>query len=230
MDNAYGPLEQLQHKCLKRILKVPTSTPNPATTIEFGNLPIRSLVHRRQLSFYHKLKAHPETLAGQILMKQETSMAHLPHTWAHHIHQVLDEYNLTMDNDITKETWKNQVRKPTSQAGKAAILEEASHLSKLSTLTATKQTVQSEKYITELPQYKAALIFKARCRMLNFKNNFRNGKTDLSCELCKANTEDDGHIFNDCEELQSIRGDIRYEELFSSDTTRYNHGTLVGDC
>ena len=72
-DKSFEPLEQLQHKCLNRILNVPTSTPNAATTIEFGNLPMKTLVHRRQLSFYYHLRTHPDTLAGQILMKQEWS-------------------------------------------------------------------------------------------------------------------------------------------------------------
>ena len=48
-ESNYAPLEQMQHKCLKRILKVPTSTPNAAKTMEFGNLPIQTLAHRRQV-------------------------------------------------------------------------------------------------------------------------------------------------------------------------------------
>ena len=79
----------MQHKSLTRILMVPTSTPNAATTMEFGNLPIRTLAHRRQLAFYHRLKKHPEeSLAGQILAVQEAILYnshlkdHLRTCWA----------------------------------------------------------------------------------------------------------------------------------------------------
>ena len=75
-ENAIDGLEQLQHKCLKRIMRLPTSTPNSATLIETGTLPIRTLVHRKKMNFYHKLKNAPESLAGKVLAKQEVSTPH----------------------------------------------------------------------------------------------------------------------------------------------------------
>ena len=54
--------------------------------------------------------------------------------------------------------------------------------------------------------------------MLNFKDNFRTNKTDLTCELCHNNVEDDDHIFNTCTELDSIRGNIHRNQLFENNT------------
>ena len=146
-------------------------------------------------------------------------MSHLPHTWAHHIHHVLCEYNIQHDRSLTKEAWKNSIRKPTSIVGKATIMAEASNFSKLSLLLASKETYRCEEYLTKLPQHKARLIFKARTRMLNIKNNFRNGRDEILCDLCHKDVEDDRHIFNDCGELVELRGDIQHEELFRADTT-----------
>ena len=121
-------LEQLQFKCIKRILKLPTSTPNMATIIELGCLPIRTLVHRRQLSYYHKLKSLPESLPGQILAKQEANNANEPHTWAYQIKNSLDKYNITFNSSTNKVTWKNQIKRPTRDIGESETFEKASQL------------------------------------------------------------------------------------------------------
>ena len=220
-EKAIDGLEQLQYKCLKRLLKLPTSTPNMATLMEFGNLPIRTLVHRRQLGYYYKLKNSPSSLPGKILAKQEELQVNESHTWAYQMNSLLQKYNVTFDANTTKLAWKNQLRKPTRDVGESETLEKASQLSKMSRLLETKQVIRREEYLTTLPHYKATLIFKARCRMLNLKNNFRNGKGNLLCDLCHNDTEDDDHLLNACPELNTIRTNmnIHRDQLFRLETT-----------
>ena len=69
-------------------------------------------------------------------------------------------------------------------------------------------------YVQSPTNYHARLVFKARCRMLNLRNNFRNGKTSILCELCGEETED--HIIDRCVELQALRneGSFSRDELF----------------
>ena len=57
--------------------------------------------------------------------------------------------------------------------------------------------------------------------MLNFRNNFRNGKVNILCELCEEETEDDDHIIDRCTALQALRseGGYRRDELFDPRTT-----------
>ena len=219
-ESSYDSLEQLQTKCLKRLLKIPTSTPNPATVFEFGNLPIQILVERRQLGFYHKLKSSPNSLAGKILAIQEESLPERPHSWANHIHKVLNKYELVYVEGITKDGWKHLMRKPTNLHGNVVVTDQAGKLSKMSRLLGSKNQIRREEYITSLPLFKARLLFKARCRMLNLKNNFRSNSPDLLCELCHTELEDDDHLFDRCPVLEPERStlQIRRDELFENDT------------
>ena len=160
-DSTYAALEQLQTKCLKRLLRLPTSTPNPATLIEFGNLPIETLVERRQLVFYQKLKTFPNCLAGKILQLQEENLDENPHSWGFRVNRLLEKYNLVYPDGITKDGWKNLIRKPTSLVGNTLVLQQASSLSKMSKLLEVKDKVHMEQYITSpvgLLQFKNVII------------------------------------------------------------------------
>ena len=218
-ETSYEALEQLQYRCLKRILRIPSSTPNPATIIETGNLPIQVLVDRRQLLYYHKLKSTPSSLAGKMLAIQENASGDLPHSWAHRIQGLLVKYGLIYQDDLIKERWKQIIRMPTYLYGNSLVFEQAGRLSKMSKLLVSKNSIKREQYISCLPLYKTTLIFKARCRMLNLKNNFRGSKVGLTCDLCKAALEDDDHIFNICPALEDIRTDLQItrNELFRND-------------
>ena len=105
--------------------------------------------------------------------------------------------------------------------GKREVIDEASGLSKMSKLLESKNTVSREDYLTALPIFKANLIFRSRCRMLNLKNNFKNGERDLQCELCKAEIDNDEHIFNNCPKLETFRNKYRVcrDEVFRPETT-----------
>ena len=213
-------LEQLQHKCLKRLMKLPTSTPNAATLIETGILPIKVLVHRKQLNFHHKLKNAPESLAGRVLNQQENAQPE-PVSWTTHIQETLSLYNLQANQELSNDQWKWTIRKPSQLVGSADVYSAATTLSKLSRLVESKPEMKREEYLAGLPHYHARLVFKARCRMLNFKNNFRNGKASILCELCEEETEDDDHVIDRCTALQALRseGGYRRDELFDPRTT-----------
>ena len=123
---------------------------------------------------------------------------------------------------ITKDGWKNLIRKPTSLVGNTLVLQQASSLSKISKLLEVKDKVHQEQYITSLPVYKARLIFKARCRMLNLKNNFRGSNPVLSCGMCGTDVEDDDHIFQRCSSLAQLREEAQVtsrDELFEPSTS-----------
>ena len=221
-------LEQLQHKCLKRLMKLPTSTPKAATLIETGILPIKILVHRKQMSFHHKLKNSPESLAGRVLEQQEAAQP-VSHSWSTHLQETLRRYNLQINEELSQEQWKSAIRKPSQIVGVEEVNEAATGLSKLARLVQSKRQMKREEYLSSLPHYHARLIFKARCRMLNLRNNFRNGKTSILCELCGEETEDDDHIIDRCSELQALRnaGGFSRDELFDPCTTVERLGELA---
>ena len=221
-DPTFDALEQLQTKCLKRLLRLPTSTPNPATLLEFGNLPMQTLVERRQLVYYRKLKSFPHCLAGKILALQEENLEDNPHSWGFHVHKLLDKYQLVYVDGISKDGWKHLIRNPTKSFGNTLVLQQAAALSKMTKLLEVKSQISQEPYITTLPVYKARLIFKARCRMLNLKNNFRGTNPVLACGICGTELEDDDHIFLRCPGLAELRNEkhiVTRDELFACGTS-----------
>ena len=51
----YKKLEVTQLRYLKRVMKAPLSTPNAFVFLEFGALPVKRILHIRQLSFLHHI-------------------------------------------------------------------------------------------------------------------------------------------------------------------------------
>ena len=63
----------------------------------------------------------------------------------------------------------------------------------------------------------AKIIFKIRTRMINVKNNFRNGSTDVNCSMCKEKIESQIHIFTECNKVNEKLTMKEYLTLFSED-------------
>ena len=59
-------------------------------------------------------------------------------------------------------------------------------------------TKERPAYMNKLNRKEASAIFKARTRMLDIKNNFRNKYHSLECRGCKATIETQQHIMNEC--------------------------------
>ena len=55
----------------------------------------------------------------------------------------------------------------------------------------------------QLTRPEASIIFKARARMLDVKNNFKGKYPDQVCRACKAASETQTHILLECEELHA---------------------------
>ena len=57
---------------------------------------------------------------------------------------------------------------------------------------------KASNYMNELTRKQASLIFKARCRMIKAKCNYKNGHKDLKCRLCRKEDETQIHILEEC--------------------------------
>ena len=188
--------------------------------METGNIPIRTLIHRRQLGFYRKLKESGDCLAGRILEVQERLGDELPHSWYSRVKMIFTSYEITYQKSVSKEGWKNYIRKPTRVHADSLVLGEAAKLSKLSCLLQSKQSVKRENYLSSMPFRSAQLLFKARCRMLNLGNNFRRGDNQAPmCGLCNLAPETDKHIIDECAFLQPQRDSlgIKRDDIFNLD-------------
>ena len=67
-----------------------------------------------------------------------------------------------------------------------------------------KKVLKKETYVHILSKSEASMLFKARTRMLNLKNNYKNHyKEDLLRPRCHQETDNEQHLFGECPELQT---------------------------
>ena len=55
----------------------------------------------------------------------------------------------------------------------------------------------------EMTRKQVSTIFKAKTRMLDVKNNFRNKYANLTCRACKVSNETQEHVLNECQILHT---------------------------
>ena len=85
------------------------------------------------------------------------------------------------------------------------------------------------KYMNELTRKQASMIFRARCRMIKVKGNYKNGHKDLKCRMCKNHEETQTHILQECPVLHTSDAlKVPKHRLFneSIDTLRETANTL----
>ena len=63
----------------------------------------------------------------------------------------------------------------------------------------------------------AILLFKIRTRMVNVKNNFKNGNTDLSCRVCFEGLDSQEHMMMECVALGELLTLQEYLQIFGED-------------
>ena len=103
-------LEKIQNNSLKRLLRIPYSTPSLGLLYELQIPTIATTIEKRKLMYYHWISSQKETLAKQILMQQRTLQSN------HFLKQIkclLEKYQLQKNDDnitkITKFQWKKLV-------------------------------------------------------------------------------------------------------------------------
>ncbi len=73
-------------------------------------------------------------------------------------------------------------------------------------------------YMSKLTRNQVSILFKARTRMLDVKNNFRNKYRDEVCRGCGTTTETQKHVMEECPILHPDEQNRTNEtELFSGD-------------
>ena len=73
-------------------------------------------------------------------------------------------------------------------------------------------------YMNELTRKQTSLIFKARCRMIKVKGNYKNGHPNLICRLCGEKEETQTHILEECPTMHpNDTNKVSRHQLFNED-------------
>ena len=121
-------LETYQKLLLKRLLSLPTNTPDPAVYILSGFIPVEGQIDHKALTLFNNIcrqnnsSTEKQLAYRQLLLKDGNS-----HSWFVQIRKILCRYELPnpfelLDQPPTKICWKNTIEQCINKYGKTELL------------------------------------------------------------------------------------------------------------
>ena len=200
-------IEDIQYKCLRRILKAPDSTPKPAIKGETGNIYMGQRIRKMQFAYIHKLSQMKETrwtkqcLVAQVNYYRDNIML------ITEILNSLTEYNLpTKLEDIAlihKKQWKQMIMNSTNQRANNEYKKAIEDMKKMENLKNFKDSIKRELYLDQTSNNEAQTIFKIRCRMLNLSANFKGSNEITTCPRCNIEEDTEEHLIEKCQKVKN---------------------------
>ena len=141
-------LQSLQLRVLKKMVGVPTSTPNSFIFLELGLLPIGAEIHKRMLMYLHRILQLP---TGDPVAEMFRNLKDLDQNgeknWWTLVKTLLDKYNLNMDlksiKSIKKCTFKTIVNNAVNDTVFEGLKKECGSLKKTAGLRYSSFNIQS---------------------------------------------------------------------------------------
>ena len=193
-------LETIQNTNLKRLLRLPPSTPTIGLRNELNLLSLENQIIQKRMLYFHRILNLPETnITQQVLLQQQKIPGN---TWLSATTTQLENLGINIGLDelrnIKKQTWKMTI--------KNAVLKKETEERKtwLETSTKCKNLERTENdlppYLKKLNPLYALTILKTRLGMLDLKTNYKTAHTDLTCPLCNLEPDTLPHLFT-CQKL-----------------------------
>ena len=196
--------------------------------LETGNIPCFVLMTRMlNFLYYMQLQLNSETLLRSFLQAQIDKPT--VGDWITTVLQDIESLNLNIDLEgiavISKNRFKKKVKQAiTEKAFEYLVNQQASH-SKAKPLKYSKLQLQPylRPGVVDLTIKEKAFIFEARSRMMDIRDNFKNGKSDLLCRACNVEVEDQPHLLR-CTKLvengEIVQDIPNYSDLFGEDAVK----------
>ena len=197
-------LEQLQLNALRRILKIPSSTPKAAIYGDLGILPISHEVHKLQFLYLWRV-LNSETITKKVINNQIKHKD--PNSWLTNVTNLLTHYklptNLASIQSSPLPAWKKIITNRIDALFTEWYTNETTKLTKMLMLSAYKCIPKKEQYITNLSRNEASAIFRLRFKMTLSPLNHSSGSP--VCPRCKDGLASDQHALTSCIALQHLR-------------------------
>ena len=212
-------INQILDSLLKRILKTPTTTPREALYIETGLLDPKAQIDKKRIMMVDKISQNP-TKTNTILDNSDNKKS-----WKRISDKKLQEYKMeNTETNNKKEHKKTIIKTKIKDTFKNRLLSQAENKSKVQHLRKGKgewTPEQRSQYMTKMTRNECSIIFRARTRMLDIKNNFKGKYGDDKCRACKIETETQDHVLEKCPSIHTDNNlKITMDELFDEDTTK----------
>ena len=198
-------LNKILDDIIKRILMTPISTPREALYLDTNLLDIERIIDKKKLNMYHRMKKNPTSLTDFVTQGIEKTK------WQKDVEETARKYNINLNRltEMTTGKAKRHIRKTVQKKFREHLFENSEQKSKIEYLIKGYVPCEKAEYTNILNREQTSIIFKARCRMTEVKNNYRNRFNDITCRLCKEDNEDQEHIFEKCPEV--IKNNLNFD-------------------
>ena len=197
-------IEHIQLSIIKRILMVPTSTPNDAIYIELGLLEIETIAAMKRIRMENRINKDKTTLKWKIKESKPKN------GWQEQTDRIKTAHNLVTGSnteDIIMEKMKDKINRRARSKTKTKFLLDNKEWKPKS----------KEEYLRKMTRYQASLLFKARTRMLDVKGNYKTKYHNLECRRCGSQIETQEHILSQCTAIHEKESSkVQTEDLFAN--------------
>ena len=225
-------LEQLDRSLLRKILKVPISTPKESFYLELGILPIGTVIKARRIVYLHDLANLNE---NEMLYKFVITQWNNPTRgdWTELVKQDLKDFGLKEDITSLKKTKRNTFKRMVKSKSREyafkelmiSIAKRDGH-SKLKNIKYTKLKMQDYLKDGKNRLEDTLNIFKFRTHMADFGENFKAGADVVICPLCMDHEDSQSQSFK----CQWIRNSIEVagnmEEVYNGKPSKQTIATI----
>ena len=222
----HDELEKIQSQAVKRLLRIPYTTPTRGLYAELGIMTVKNQIKIKQCVFLHKILNKSEgKLARQVLMQQ----AEMPGpTWLKKVLEYMEEYEIAPDleqiRNFDKSEWKTLIEKRTWYEELTEFREWCENSIKCKHMT----NIELKEYIKELPPQLSRMLLLIRLGMIDVKENYHNMyRQNMKCRNCSKDDETFKHFIT-CLATEEQKKII--EKYYNNIWTLENleHGGLVG--
>ena len=212
-EEDYMQIEQIHSQAIKRLLRLPYSTPTRGLLSELGIMSTRNQIMKKQLMFLHRILNKPDNTVAKAIMKEQEAIP--GNTWIKKVKSNMKimnlEYSLTELETLTKPQWKKIVDK--------AIMEKEQLEFTLWTQTSKKcnylDNIKRKNYLNQMSPEQSKIILEIRLGILDVKDNYHHKYNDTTCRNCKeqietaihfieCNTQDNHEITQHLEQIWKI--------------------------
>ena len=208
-------IERLQRKAVTQIFQQKATTPYLALISELGIWPIGKQVEYKKLMLYHALVNSDDKRISKKILEQQIEKEK-EQCWYSEIKDLCVRLGLTEVEEKLKKSktiWKNIIKKQINEELERELLT-AGKKSRFATSYKEKQ------YVKELPWYETKYILQIKTNMIDLKENYKNGKSNLLCPVCEKSNDTTEHLFT-CDGKNKLKKkcdiNVKVEDLKSED-------------
>ena len=212
-------LEELDRSLLKKILKVPMTTPNESLYLELGILPIGIIIKARRILYLHYLvNSDKKEMLYKFFIIQWLNP--IRGDWSELVKEDMTNFGINFKledlTQISKQSFKIMVKKKARECAFEELIKMKNGHSKME-MTKYSDIKMQDYTKSESINLKDALnLFKFRTRMAEFGENFRAGASQILCPLCQEDWDSQAHSFQ-CKEIKKeVEMKIELREVYSN--------------